>query len=196
MSIAVYAMALRIVLSGSMRDNESYVKVGAVKCRTCMPRSRFSQFNALALDRALRGQGTGYASFGAALGGRPEDRSCYDAEGHVRYDRLAATPSFLGGIERLEKASRHRCVALLCAEEAPERCHRHLLIARVLVSRGDSVAHLRHDGTVESYEAVCEPTRPTGQQALFGVEPAWRSAEALRGSRRPIPGRRAVRKGP
>ena len=159
-------------------------------------RSHFSQFNALALDRALRGQGIGYASFGAALGGRPEDPSCYDAEGHVRYDRLAATPSFLGGIERLEKASRHRCVALLCAEEAPERCHRHLLIARVLVSRGDSVAHLRHDGTVESYEAVCEPTRPTGQQALFGVEPAWRSAEALRGSRRPIPGRRAVRKGP
>ena len=150
MSIAVYAMALRIVLSGSMRDNESYVKVGAVKCRTCMPRSRFSQFNALALDRALRGQGTGYASFGAALGGRPEDRSCYDAEGHVRYDRLAATPSFLGGIERLEKASRHRCVGLLCAEEAPERCHRHLLIARVLVSCGDSVAHLTppRDGRV------------------------------------------------
>jgi uncharacterized protein (DUF488 family) len=175
-----------------MRDNESYVKVGAVKCRTCMPRSRFSQFNALALDRALRGQGTGYASFGAALGGRPEDRSCYDAEGHVRYDRLAATPSFLGGIERLEKASRHRCVALLCAEEAPERCHRHLLIARVLVSRGGKVAHLRHDGTEEPYEAVVERRRPAGQQALFGVEAAWRSVRALRGPRRPIPGQSAV----
>ena len=157
-----------------------------------VPRSRFSQFNALALDRALRGEHIAYASFGATLGGRPEDPELYDAEGHVRYERLAETPAFLAGIERLEKASRHRRVALLCAEEAPDRCHRHLLIARVLVARGAEVTHLRHDGTEEPYEAVVERRRPAGQQALFGVEAAWRSVRALRGPRRPIPGQSAV----
>ena len=159
-------------------------------------RSRFSQFNALALDRVLRQIGIGYASFGATLGGRPEDPACYDVEGHVRYDRLAETPAFLAGIERLEKASRYRRAALLCAEEAPDECHRHLLIARVLVSRGGEVAHLRHDGTEEPYEAVVERRKPAGQQALFGVEAAWRSVRALRGPRRPIPGQSAVWEGP
>jgi uncharacterized protein (DUF488 family) len=145
-----------------------------------VPRSRFSQFNALALDRALRGEHIAYASFGATLGGRPEDPELYDAEGHVRYDRLAATAVFGASIERLERtAARHR-VAVLCAEEAPDECHRHLLIGRVLVARGAAVAHVRHDGTDEPYEAVAERTRPAGQQALFGIEPAWRSVRAVR----------------
>ncbi len=146
-----------------------------------VPRSRFPQFNALALDRALRGEQIAYASFGATLGGRPEDPELYDAEGHVRYDRLAATAAFGASIERLEKAAARQVVAILCAEEAPDECHRHLLIGRVLASRGVAVGHLRHDRSVESYEAVCERLRPTGRQALFGMEAAWRPVRTVQG---------------
>ncbi|MDA8316572.1 MAG: DUF488 domain-containing protein, partial [Actinomycetota bacterium] len=77
-----------------------------------VPRSRFSQFNALALDRALRGEHIAYASFGATLGGRPEDPELYDAEGHVRYDRLATTAAFLAGIERTRPAGQQALFAV------------------------------------------------------------------------------------
>ena len=68
----------------------------------------------------------------------------------------------------------HRRVAVLCAEEAPDECHRHLLIARVLVSRGAEVAHLRHDGTDEPFEAAVERRRPGGQQRCSRWR--WRGA--------------------
>jgi len=38
-------------------------------------------------------------------------------------------------------------VALLCAEERPEHCHRALLIGPALEERGLRVVHLLHDGT-------------------------------------------------
>jgi hypothetical protein len=39
---------------------------------------------------------------------------------------------------------------VLCSEEDPGRCHRHLLIGRVLRARGVPVSHIRRDGSVET----------------------------------------------
>ena len=41
-------------------------------------------------------------------------------------------------------------IALLCAEEDPARCHRHLLIGPVLQQRGVPVCHIRRDGRTET----------------------------------------------
>ena len=134
-----------------------------------VPRSRIPQFNALALDRALRGEQIGYASFGTTLDGRPEVPELYDAVRHVRHvrhGRLAATAAFTASIARLEKTAARRVVAILCAEEAPDDCHRHLLIGRVLASRGVGVGHLCHDGTLESYQTVVERTRPASRRSF------------------------------
>ena len=59
------------------------------------PYSRYTpQFNHEPLQRALEDLGITYAYLGGELGGRPADRSCYDADGRVSYDRVADTDQF------------------------------------------------------------------------------------------------------
>ena len=83
------------------------------------PFSRFNpQFNRQALEKFLDASGIRYVFLGRELGARSEDRSGYDP-GRVQYARLAPTPSFQSGLDRvLQEAARFR-IALLCAEKEP-----------------------------------------------------------------------------
>ena len=115
----------------------------------------------------------------------------YDEEGHVLYGRLAVSPAFQAGLNRVLAGAQASRVVLLCGEEDPSRCHRHLLIGRVLRERGVAVSHIRRDGRIET-EADLD-ARETGgdpQATLFedgaGQGP-WRSPRPVpRG--RPSPG--------
>ena len=120
------------------------------------PYSRFNpHFNRKALDAALSERGIAYLFLGRALGGRPEDRACYD-EGRVRYDRVARTPLFREGLGRVvEEAARER-VALMCAEKEPLACHRTILVGRHLAAEGIAVAHILADGTLEPHDATMD----------------------------------------
>ena len=90
------------------------------------PYSRFNpQFNRKSLDAALQTHGIAYRFMGQALGGRPEDRSCYE-DGRVRYDRLARTSLYREGIDRVVEAAKDERIALMCAEKEPLDCHRTL----------------------------------------------------------------------
>jgi uncharacterized protein (DUF488 family) len=147
------------------------------------PRSRYvPHFDALPLREALSAQSIRYVAMGHQLGGRPADDSFYDAEGHVRYDRLAASSLFITGLDRLlHGASRYR-IAMLCSEEDPAGCHRHLLIGLVLGRKGVEVCHIRHDGRVDPDSALPAPPglRETGLADLFESEYAgWRSLRSV-----------------
>ena len=97
-----------------------------------------------ALKLALQEAGIRYLYLGRELGGRPEGDEFYDDEGHVLYDRVAATCLFQEGLSRLERGIREYKVAMLCAEENPAACHRRLLVGRVLHrSRDSSGTHSR-----------------------------------------------------
>jgi uncharacterized protein (DUF488 family) len=125
--------------------------VQAVADVRTVPWSRYvPHFNAGRLRDALARCDVSYLPFGRELGGRPEGTGFYDAQGHVRYDRLAASPAFQEGIGRVLARAQTQRVALLCSEEDPARCHRHVLIGRVLRRRGVAVAHIRRDGRVET----------------------------------------------
>ena len=68
------------------------------------PYSKYTtQFNSDQIKPALAGAGINYVFLGRELGGRPDDPEFYDAEGRVRYDRVAESPLFRQGIERVEK---------------------------------------------------------------------------------------------
>ena len=133
------------------------------------PYSRFNpQFNRKALGASLEATGIGYVFMGGALGGRPDDPSCYE-EGRVRYDRLARTALYREGLARtalyregLERiaadAGRER-IALMCAEKEPLDCHRTILVGRSLAERGvwpssnwPAVAHILADGALEPHD--------------------------------------------
>ena len=116
------------------------------------PYSRFNpQFNRKALEGSLKGIGIKYAFLGRALGGRPDDPSCYE-NGRVRYDRLARTPLFREGLERVVEGAGRERIALMCAEKEPLDCHRTILVGRSLVGRGVAVAHILADGSLEPHD--------------------------------------------
>ncbi len=116
------------------------------------PYSRFNpQFNRKALDASLEAVGIRYVFMGRALGGRPDDPSCYE-DGRVRYDRLAGTPLFREGLERIVDGAGRERIALMCAEKEPLDCHRTILVGRSLAERGVAVAHILADGALEPHD--------------------------------------------
>ncbi len=152
------------------------------------PFSRYSpQFNRESLTRELRAIGIGYVFLGRELGGRPDGTHYYDDEGHVRYDRLAESELFEAGLMRLLQGACEHRVAMLCSESDPAQCHRHLLIARVLDSRGVRVTHIEADGSVTTYAEVAE--RTPIQRTLFDgeEESQWRSPLSVLQSTPPSP---------
>ena len=115
------------------------------------PFSRFApQFNKKGIEKAVKANGMKYLFLGRELGGRPHGSEFYDADGFVLYDRLAESPLFLEGIQRLVKGIKTYRVALMCSEENPANCHRHLLVGRILAGRGVNVQHVRKDGKVQA----------------------------------------------
>ena len=121
------------------------------------PYSRYTpHFNHESLNGILENVGIGYTFMGEELGGRPTDRSCYDADGRVRYDRVADTNPFDDGIRRIIRGADERRIALMCTEKEPLECHRTLLIAKTLTKRGVAVAHILADGNLENHEATMD----------------------------------------
>lgn len=131
-------------------------EVGAVADVRSAPYSRFNpHFNREALQRELQGAGVGYVYLGRELGGRSEDPRCY-REGRICYEAVAKTPRFYAGIGKLDDASAHHSVALMCSEKEPLHCHRTLLVAQALAIEGREIAHIHADGDLEPHAAAMD----------------------------------------
>ena len=121
------------------------------------PYSRYTpQFNYDALRDALEALGIDYVFLGGELGGRPADRSCYDADGRVLYERVAETDAFDDGLRAVTHLAERGRVALMCSEKEPLDCHRTLLVSRALSERGTAVAHVLADGALEGHDAAMD----------------------------------------
>ena len=116
------------------------------------PYSRFNpQYNREKLQASLAAAGgIRYVFLGEELGARTKDPSCYDEKGRVSYTKLAGTPLFRQGIERLQTGLRQHRIAIMCAERNPLECHRTILVSRELEKVGVPVTHILHDGALES----------------------------------------------
>jgi uncharacterized protein (DUF488 family) len=149
------------------------------------PFSRFNpQFNDGNLTRALAGVGIRYEFMGRELGGRPGGHELLDEDGHALYHRMAQTSTFLAGIETVERLARHQRVAMMCSEEDPAVCHRHLLVSRVLTQRGIQVLHIRGDGRLDTEDQIAPREK---QGLLFGEleEESWKSLRSVSPKRQP-----------
>ena len=115
------------------------------------PYSRFNpQFNREKLQASLAAAGgIRYVFLGEELGARSKDPTCYDEEGRVSYAKLAQTPLFRQGIDRLQTGMQQLRIAIMCAERNPLECHRTILVSRELEKVGIPVTHILHDGTLE-----------------------------------------------
>lgn len=118
------------------------------------PYSRFNpQFNREKLAGSLKTSKFRYVYLGLELGGRSDDRSCYE-HGRVRYDRLARTPLFRDGLARILRGADRYRIALMCAEKEPLDCHRTLLVGHELDKSRVDVAHILANGTLEPHAST------------------------------------------
>jgi uncharacterized protein (DUF488 family) len=149
------------------------------------PYSRYNpQFNDANLKRSVEAAGVRYLFMGDKLGGRPEGDEFLDEAGHALYDRMAESPAFLAGLERLERGVADTRVAIMCSEEHPAICHRHLLITRVIRDRDIDVLHIRGDGRLETEDEIAPPEK---QGVLFAEldEASWKSLRSVSPKHRP-----------
>jgi uncharacterized protein (DUF488 family) len=116
---------------------------------------RFPWFSGPALATRLQSADIAYLPFGDVLGGRPRDPALY-CEGVADYEKMAATPQFRAGLDRIAEATERFRLCLMCAEREPLDCHRCLLVARALEERGLTLGHILVDGTIEPHAATEE----------------------------------------
>jgi uncharacterized protein (DUF488 family) len=95
---------------------------------------------------------------GDSLGGRPEDKSCYDEAGKVDYIKIKEKDFYKDGIDRL-KTAYHKGVgvAIMCSESKPCECHRSKLIGMSLFedeSEKIALAHIDEKGRVKDQATV------------------------------------------
>jgi hypothetical protein len=119
---------------------------------------------------------------GQELGGRPDGDEFYDAGNHVLYKRVAESSLFLRGIQRLKEVGKTSRIAMMCSEEDPATCHRHLLIGHVLTQQDVSLLHIRGDGHLQDEkDLTSRKEQPYYAQSLWGEqlsdqeESTWRS---------------------
>jgi uncharacterized protein (DUF488 family) len=118
------------------------------------PRSRrFPHFSQDQLREELRLDGVSYVFLGKELGGRPEARALY-CDGVADYEKMANTPEFAAGLERVVNGAKTYRIALLCSERDPLDCHRCLLVGRALAERGVRVGHILDDATIVPHAQI------------------------------------------
>jgi len=142
-------------------------------------------FNKIVLQNELPKLALSYVFMGEELGGRPEGLEFYDVKGHVLYGKLSRSFGFQQGIDRLIAESERMSVAIMCGEENPSTCHRHLLISRVLTGQQVKVVHIRGDGSSVTYEDLLGTIRAANpqldQSELFASaeEESWKSTQSV-----------------
>ena len=118
------------------------------------PYSKFSpQFNCSEIKDLLKKAGIEYRYLGDLLGGRPKDKSCYTA-GKVCYEKIREKGWYKKGIEGLIEIASQDKTVIMCSEEEPYHCHRHLLITPSLLEKEIEVFHIRRNDVMENVKEV------------------------------------------
>jgi len=114
------------------------------------PFSRLPWFCRPSLELELKGVGIRYVFLGLELGARRDERECYIGK-RADYDRIAQTPLFRKGIDRLKTGIPKYRIALMCAEKDPLDCHRTILVCRYAREFAE-VSHIHANGHLESHQ--------------------------------------------
>ena len=119
------------------------------------PVSRRAAFaNKRTMPALLEHKDMSYLFLGDSLGGKPSDDDLYEKNGKPDYRKIRALESFQAGIDTVLDLATRQTVALMCSEEDPSKCHRHLLIEPAMIERGVGLMHIRGDGSVQHSDAL------------------------------------------
>jgi uncharacterized protein (DUF488 family) len=106
---------------------------------------------------------------GENLGGKPKDRSCYDHEGRVLYEKISEKSFFIEGINRLKVAyEKNLRVACMCSELNPCDCHRSKLIGESLYKSNIEMVHIDGKGKLQNQSEVINQLTGGMSVDIFG----------------------------
>jgi uncharacterized protein (DUF488 family) len=126
------------------------------------PYSKFaSHFNKAEIESELKRNGFDYLYLGHKLGGKPRSPGFCTPSGAPDYEKMAQSEIFLEGVAGIESIADERKLVLMCSEADPKACHRDRLLAWVFRSRGHTVNHILHDGS------ICEAPLMQKHQSLL-----------------------------
>ena len=119
------------------------------------PVSRRAAFaNKRTMPALLEQEDTSYVYLGDSLGGKPSDDDLYGQDGKPDYRKMRSQESFQAGIDTVLELAEEQTVVLMCSEEDPSKCHRHLLIEPAMLQRDVGLMHIRGDGSVQHSDAL------------------------------------------
>ncbi len=135
------------------------------------PVSRRAAFaNKRTMPALLEQEDISYVFLGDALGGKPSDDDLYGQDGKPDYRKMRSQGSFQSGIDTVLELAAEHTIALMCSEEDPSKCHRHLLIEPAMLERGVGLMHIRGDGSVQHSDALANSKLFARQsQRMFAV---------------------------
>ncbi|HEK8845259.1 TPA: DUF488 domain-containing protein [Clostridioides difficile] len=122
------------------------------------PYSKYNiQYNKEAFNESLRNSGFLYIYMGKEFGAKRTNKDVYTQEGYADFEKVAKEDIFFNGIERLKKGCQmgYRIV-LLGAMQEPIRCHRSILVGKVLNKEGFDVKYIMHEGNLAYQEDIEE----------------------------------------
>ena len=119
------------------------------------PASRRAAFaNKRTMPALLEQEDMSYVYLGDSLGGKPSDDDLYGEDGKPDYRKMRSLESFQAGIDAVLELAELHTVVLMCSEEDPSKCHRHLLIEPAMLQRSVGLMHIRGDGSVQHSDSL------------------------------------------
>jgi uncharacterized protein (DUF488 family) len=133
------------------------------------PFSRFNpQYNQKALKLFLEENNITYVFMGDTLGGRPDDPTCYAADGKIVYQWVKKKDFLKTGIKRLINAyTKNIPLAVMCSESKPTECHRTKLIGEALAEKNIFLKHIDEKGILKDHPDVMKEINKGKSNELF-----------------------------
>ena len=136
-----------------------------------VPYSKFNpHFNQQELKIYLRQHNIKYVFLGKEFGARTENPECY-VQGKVQYHKIAQTPEFKNGLNRIKKGVKLYNIALMCSEKAPLDCHRTILVSRYIIEKLHfNIIHILENGTTKTQAEVMNALLGNHDDLLYSPE--------------------------
>ena len=111
-----------------------------VDVRTIPYSKHVPQFNREFLNLKIEDEGIEYTYLGDKIGGKPSEPE-YNQNGHIDYEHIGRSKKFHDGMLSLIEIACPRTV-IMCSEENPYRCHRHLFNTDNTFSKGNAKLYM------------------------------------------------------
>lgn len=135
------------------------------------PYSQYAtDYNAESIRKTLRENGIAYVYLGREFGARRTDRSLYDEDGRLNFERTAQSTLFQSGVQRVRDGmEKGFTIALMCTEKRPEDCHRCIMVGHALSNLDFDVENILEDGSLKSQAEVDQTLLDRYSSNIFQV---------------------------